>query len=253
MKTAIVIPARYASKRLPGKPLLRTTGKYLVQHVYEEACKTRCADVVMVATDDPRIEAAVTSFGGRVIMTRREHRSGTDRVAEAARQLESDIIINLQGDEPLVDAEAIDLLPDLLDRDGAADVATLATPIKSIDRWQNPNCVKVVCDTHGRALYFSRSPIPFVREGQPEFQSNPPHFLQHLGLYAYRRTFLFQLAMTKPPAMEKYEKLEQLRILALGRQIRVGITTHTAFGVDTLADYEQFVKMHRAVQARRAA
>src|SRR5262249_3333807 len=223
MKTAIVIPARYASKRLPGKPLLRSTGKYLIQHVYEQACKSRRANVVIVATDDPRIEAAVKRFGGRVAITRRDHPSGTDRVAEVARQLDADIIINLQGDEPLVTPESIDLLPELLERDSAAEVATLAAPIRSYEQWQNPHCVKVVCDHHQRALYFSRAPIPLIRDGQPNFHADPPHFLQHLGLYAYRRPFLLQLAQTSPSFLESYEKLEQLRILTLGRQIRVGI------------------------------
>src|SRR5712692_4758091 len=128
MKTAIVIPARYASTRLPGKPLLRTTGKFLVQHVYERACESK-ADQVIVATDDPRIVAAVESFGGRVVMTRRDHPSGTDRIAEVARRLDADVIVNLQGDEPLVDPATLDLLPGLLKRDGDADMATVAVPI----------------------------------------------------------------------------------------------------------------------------
>src|SRR5436309_315269 len=157
MKTAIVIPARYASSRLPGKPLLRETGKYLVQHVYERACQSQ-ADEVIVATDDARIKEAVESFGGRVAMTREDHPSGTDRVAEVARELFADVIVNLQGDEPLIDPSTLDLLPELLDRDSDADVATLAVPIRSIERWQDANCVKVVRNCFGRALYFSRSP-----------------------------------------------------------------------------------------------
>src|SRR5438105_3635740 len=146
MKTAIVIPARYASTRLPGKPLLRQTGKYLIQHVYERACQARRAGHVTVATDDPRIVAAVQSFGGRVVLTRRDHPSGTDRVAEVARGLDADVIINLQGDEPLIDPTALDLLPSLLKCDEKAAMATLAVPITSMEQWQNPNCVKVVCD-----------------------------------------------------------------------------------------------------------
>src|SRR5437660_1395199 len=154
MRTAIVIPARYASQRLPGKPLLRATGKYLVQHVYERARQSRRAGRVIVATDDPRIRAAVESFGGEVALTGRHHPSGTDRVAEVARRLDADVVVNLQGDEPLIDPAALDLLPDLLARDPGADVATLAVPITSTDQWQNPNCVKVVCSAAGRALYF---------------------------------------------------------------------------------------------------
>lgn len=245
MRSAIVIPARYASSRLPGKPLLRETGKYLVQHVYEQACKSR-AQSVIVATDDERIQRAVQSFGGRVIMTRPDHASGTDRVAEVARSLDVDIIVNLQGDEPLIDPETLDLLPELLERDREADVATLAVPIRSLLRWQDPNCVKVVCDARGRALYFSRSPIPFVRGGRPDFGAAPHCFLQHLGLYAYRREFLLHLASLPPEPLEELEKLEQLRVLALGRRIHVGIVAHESRGVDTPADYEQFVKEYRA-------
>jgi 3-deoxy-manno-octulosonate cytidylyltransferase (CMP-KDO synthetase) len=233
VKTAIIIPARYASTRLPGKPLLRTTGKYLVQHVYERACRSK-ADLVIVATDDPRIVAAVESFGGRVVMTRRDHPSGTDRVAEVARRLDADAIVNLQGDEPLIDPASLDLLPALLERDVDADVATLATPITSLEQYHNPNCVKVVRDACGRALYFSRSPIPHVRAGRPDFSADPPCFLQHLGLYAYRRRFLFSLAALPPDPLEDLEKLEQLRVLALGRRIHVGIVRHAAGGVGRL-------------------
>src|SRR5262249_36677185 len=169
MKTAIVIPARYASQRLPGKPLLRQTGKYLIQHVHERACQSRRAGQVVVATDDPRIVAAVEGFGGRAVLTRRDHASGTDRVAAVAQQLDADIVVNPEGAARLVDPSALDLLPDLLRRDPGADMATLATPIVSEEQWRDPNCVKVVCDAAGRALYFSRSPIPCVRDGRPDF------------------------------------------------------------------------------------
>lgn len=245
MKTAIVIPARYASSRLPGKPLLKTTGKYLIEHVYERASQARCAQEVIVATDDPRIRAAVESFGGKVAMTRRDHASGTDRIAEVALGLEADVVINLQGDEPLIDPAAVDLLPDLLEQDTYADVATLAVPIRSVEQWRNPNCVKVACDADGHALYFSRSPIPFVREGQPNFRAEPPQFLQHLGIYAYRRRFLMQLAMQPPQPLEQLEKLEQLRVLAIGRRISVGIVRQASIGVDTYEDYERFVQAYR--------
>jgi 3-deoxy-manno-octulosonate cytidylyltransferase (CMP-KDO synthetase) len=245
VNTAIVIPARFASTRLPGKPLLRQTGKYLIQHVYERACQARRANLVVVATDDPRIEAAVAGFGGRVVRTRRDHASGTDRVAEVARMLNADVVINLQGDEPLVQPSDLDLLPGLLERNPDADVATLAVPLTKAEDWRDPNRVKVVCDQSGRALYFSRSPIPFVRDGQPDFQAQPPRFLQHLGLYAYRREFLLQLASLPPSPLEEIEKLEQLRILALGRAIQVGVVHQAAIGVDTLADYEDFVRHYR--------
>ena len=253
MKTAIVIPARYGSRRLPGKPLLRQTGKYLIQHVYERACQAVRASTVVVATDDPRIVAAVEGFGGRVLLTRRDHASGTDRVAEAARRLDADVVVNLQGDEPLVDPAALDLLPQLLERDPEADMATLAVPAASPEQWQDPNCVKVVRDAAGRALYFSRSPIPHVRDGRPDFAATPPRFLVHLGLYAYRRPFLLGLAAQAPEPLEELEKLEQLRALALGRRIHVGVVAGAAAGVDTYEDYERFVQTYRRQQAARAA
>ncbi len=244
MKTAIIIPARYASSRLPGKPLLKETGKFLIQHVYEQACQTQAHEVI-VATDDQRIFDAVAGFGGRAVMTRGDHASGTDRVAEVARKLEADVIVNLQGDEPLIDPADLDLLPDLLKQDPAADVATLAARITSVDQWNDPNCVKVVCDSCGRALYFSRSPIPFVRDGRPDFLRQPPQFLQHLGLYAYKRSFLLKLATLPPEPLEELEKLEQLRVLAIGRCIHVGIVKHAARGVDTPADYQRFVATYQ--------
>ncbi|MCI0684457.1 MAG: 3-deoxy-manno-octulosonate cytidylyltransferase [Gemmataceae bacterium] len=247
MKTAIVIPARYASSRLPGKPLLKETGKYLIQHVVENAWRSR-ADAVIVATDDERILAAVRSFGGQAVLTRADHVSGTDRVAEAARDLDADIIVNLQGDEPQLAPAILDMLPGLLVSDREAVMATLAVPITSPEPWRDPNCVKVVCDQHGRALYFSRSPIPHVRDGEPDFGREPPLFLQHLGLYAYRRDFLLRLATLPPAPLEELEKLEQLRVLALGCQIAVGVVRHAGRGVDTPADYVRFVEAYRASQ-----
>jgi 3-deoxy-manno-octulosonate cytidylyltransferase (CMP-KDO synthetase) len=248
MKTAIIIPARHASTRLPGKPLLRATGKYLIQHVYERACASH-ADEVLVATDDQRILDAVRSFGGRAVLTRADHPSGTDRVAEVAATLACDVIINLQGDEPLIEPGTLDQLPRLLEGDPDADVATLATPIRSLEQWHDPSCVKVVRDEGGRALYFSRSPIPFVRDAAPDFAALPAVFLQHLGLYAYRRGFLLELAALPPPPLELLEKLEQLRVLAAGRRIQVAVVEQAARGVDTPADYERFVRTFRRDQA----
>jgi len=253
MKTAIVIPARYRSSRLPGKPLLRETGKYLIQHVYERACQAKRANHVLVATDDPRIAAAVEHFGGRVVLTRRDHPSGTDRVAEVARGLEADVIVNLQGDEPLIEPATLDLLPQMLQRDPEVAMATVAAPIPSLEQWHDPNCVKVVCDANARALYFSRSPIPFVRDGRPDFSAQPGHFLQHLGLYAYRRDFLLRLAQLPLAPLEQLEKLEQLRVLAAGYRIAVGIVPHASIGVDTMEDYQRFVKIYRRGRLRNAA
>src|SRR5262249_30181918 len=237
--------ARYGSRRLPGKPLLRQTGKYLVQHVYERACQATRAGTVVVATDDPRIVAAVEGFGGRVLLTRRDHARGTHRPAEAARRLDADRVVTLQGDEPLVDPAALDLLPQLLERDPEADMATLAVPAAGPEQWQDPNCVKVVRDAAGRALYFSRSPIPHVRDGRPSFAARPPRFLQHLGVYAYRRRFLLSLATLPPEPLEELEKLEQLRVLALGRRIQVGVVEHAGRGVDTYDDDLRFVASYR--------
>lgn len=255
MKTAIIIPARYASRRLPAKPLLRETGKFLIQHVYERACESN-ADTVIVATDDARIADAVKSFGGNVAMTRADHPSGTDRVAEVAAHLDADIIVNVQGDEPMIEPATLDILAQLLKSDprasdcltpGLAEMATLATPITSIEQWRDPNCVKVVCDQQGRALYFSRSPIPYVRDADPNFATGG--FLQHLGLYAYRRRFLLKLATLPPEPSEQLEKLEQLRVLALGYRIQVGVVPHAHRGVDTPADYQRFVEIHRKQEA----
>jgi 3-deoxy-manno-octulosonate cytidylyltransferase (CMP-KDO synthetase) len=253
MRAAIVIPARYSSSRLPGKPLLRATGKYLIQHVYEQACRAKCAADVIVATDDDRIRGAVESFGGRVAMTRADHPSGTDRVAEVAAGLTVDVVVNLQGDEPLIEPAALDLLAGLLAGDPASDMATLGVPITDRDAYLSPNVVKVVCDDRGRALYFSRSPIPMVRDGEPDFAARPPRFLQHLGLYAYRREFLLRIADTPPHVLEESEKLEQLRVLGVGGTIMLGTVAHASRGVDTPADYDAFVRAYREGQLNRAA
>ena len=248
-----IIPARYASTRFPGKPLALIAGKPLIQRVVEQCQKAKSLSEVVVATDDSRISAAVKSFGGRVVLTRRDHPSGTDRVAEVARQVDGDMIVNLQGDEPLVEPAALDLLPELLRRDRGSDMATLAVPITNQEQWENPNCVKVVRDANGRALFFSRSPIPFVREGEPDFARRPPLFLQHLGLYAYRRDFLVRLAQLPTVPLEETEKLEQLRVLAVGKCICVGLVQHAGRGVDTPADYARFVESWRQLQAGQAA
>jgi 3-deoxy-manno-octulosonate cytidylyltransferase (CMP-KDO synthetase) len=247
MRTAIVIPARYASTRLPAKALLRETGKYLVQHVYEQARRVRGVETVIVATDDGRIVSAVESFGGKAVMTRTDHPSGTDRVAEVARSLDADVVVNLQGDEPLIDPAAIELLVNLLRKDPNPEMATLAIPILDEETYRNPNCVKVVCCEDGSALYFSRSPIPYVRDGQPDFRQTPPRFLHHLGLYAYRRNALLALSAQQPHPLEQLEKLEQLRALGNGWTILVGVVEHAGRGVDTPADYERFVAEYRAL------
>jgi 3-deoxy-manno-octulosonate cytidylyltransferase (CMP-KDO synthetase) len=206
---------------------------------------------VIIAADDPRIVAAARHFGGRCVLTRRDHPSGTDRIAEVARSLDADILINLQGDEPEIDPASLDLLPQLLRVNPAADMATLATPIRDRATLENPNCVKVVCDAAGRALYFSRSPIPHVRDGEPDFAADPPRFLHHVGLYAYRREFLLELTGRPPAMLEQVEKLEQLRALAMGRTIQVGLVAHAGRGVDTFEDYERFRRRAASSDADR--
>lgn len=248
MRTLAVIPARYASTRLPAKPLLRATGKYLIEHVYERASQAKNIDHVIVATDDQRIASAVKSFGGHVAMTREDHASGTDRVAEVAQSLHAEIIVNLQGDEPLIEPDALNFVADILQRNAQASMSTLATPLRSMDQYHNPNCVKVVVGDLGQALYFSRSPIPFVRDGEPMLAAEPFQFFLHLGIYAYRREFLLKLAQSPVSPVERLEKLEQLRVLAMGHRIQVGVVAEASAGVDTPEDYDRFVAQWKKMQ-----
>jgi 3-deoxy-manno-octulosonate cytidylyltransferase (CMP-KDO synthetase) len=240
----IVIPARLASTRLPGKLLLRETGKPLIQHTYEAAQKARRPAGICVATDHEEIFRAVEAFGGKAVMTSPDCPSGADRVAEVAARLTGvDIIVNLQGDEPELTGQSIDLVIKLLEDDLGAVMATLATPIRSRSQWEDPACVKVVFDAHGRVLYFSRSPIPCPRQWDENLLfSAPPVFYQHVGIYAYRREFLMKLAAMPPSALEKLEKLEQLRVLQAGYPILIGVVDEPTFGIDTPEDYRAFVE-----------
>ncbi|WP_227657639.1 3-deoxy-manno-octulosonate cytidylyltransferase [Candidatus Magnetaquicoccus inordinatus] len=231
---AVIIPARYASSRLPGKPLLDLAGKPMIQHVYERAMQAQVAHVV-VATDDERIVSAVQAFGGQVVMTSPSHPSGTDRVAEAARSLQADIIVNVQGDEPLLDPQVINQVAAPLVADATLVMATAAHPLHEQATARDPNVVKVVCNRQGNALYFSRAPIPYDRDPAPKTAP----LLRHLGLYAYRADFLQKLATLPPTPLEQRERLEQLRVLEEGYLIRVVITEQAAIGVDTPADAEQ--------------
>ncbi len=247
MEIVAVIPARFASTRLPGKPLLSETGRPLIQHVVEAARRARRLDRVIVATDDRRIADAVTAFGGECILTRVDHPTGTDRVAEVAADLPgARIVVNLQGDEPEISGHALDLVVSLLEHDPEAPMATLATPIRAEAVYRDPSCVKVVCARAGRALYFSRSPIPCFRDGLPDLASDPPRAYLHLGLYAYRRDFLLGLAALSPSPLESAEKLEQLRVLEAGHPIAVGIVDEPSIGIDTPEDYRRFVERWRA-------
>jgi len=251
LKSYLVIPARLASTRMPRKLLLRETGKSLIQHTYEAARQARRPSGVCVATDHEEIFREVQSFGGKAVMTDPEAPSGTDRVAEVARGLcDVDIIVNVQGDEPDLAGESIDLVIKLLEDDRTAVMATLATPIRNQQQWEDPACVKVVFDCRGRALYFSRSPIPYPRQWeQGMFYIDPPKFHQHVGLYAYRRDFLLTLAAMPPSPLERLEKLEQLRVLEAGYSILVGVVDKHTFGIDTPEDYRAFVEKYSSRSA----
>ena len=243
----IVIPARLASSRLAEKLLLRETGKPLIQHTYEAAMAAKRPSGVCVATDHEGIFDEVRSFGGRAKMTSPHAASGTDRVAEAARELtDVDIIVNVQGDEPELSGKSIDLAIRMLEEDPTAVMSTLATPIRRRQQLEDPACVKVVFDSAGRALYFSRSPIPHARKWSDQLlAADPPHFHQHIGLYAYRREFLLRISQLPQSQMEKLEQLEQLRVLDAGYSIRVGVVDEPTFGIDTPADYRRFVERRR--------
>lgn len=243
MDVVAIIPARYGSTRFPGKPLASATGKCLIQHVYERAAAARMVRRCIVATDDERIAAAVREFGGQARMTRPDHPSGTDRIAEVVREspgADDDIILNVQGDEPEIEPAYLDrLVARLAAEPRACPVATLACPFPADGDPRDPNCVKVVTNDAGRALYFSRSLIPYPRDGGGD--AAPARCRLHLGVYAYRRWFLLQLATWPPGALEQTEKLEQLRVLERGYALAVEVVERACVGIDTPHDYEQFV------------
>ena len=243
MRSLIVIPARRHSTRLPEKMLLAETGKSLIQHTVEAAGKNSRTDRIIVATDDQQIASTVEGFGGVAQMTSKDHVSGTDRVAEvAANEPSFDIVVNLQGDEPEIPGAAIDLAISLLEQNPEAMVSTLATPIRSRELLNDSACVKVVLDQRGRAMYFSRSPIPHARQWSDELlETQPGNFLQHVGLYAYRREFLLQFPDLPSCPAEKLESLEQLRVLSAGYPVFVGLIDQPVVGIDTPEDYELFV------------
>ncbi len=250
MSVVAVIPARYGSTRLAGKALLAETGKYLVQHVYEQAARASRVGRVIVATDDQRIVRAVREFGGEAQMTRADHASGTDRIAEVARGLEARVgfVLNVQGDEPEIEPESIDRLVAVMEERSECAVGTLACPFESVAVAENPNNVKVVVDEAGRALYFSRSLIPHPREPADRAR-DPGRWLLHLGIYAYRREFLERFSQWGPTPLEQMEKLEQLRVLERGERMAVAVVERAAVGIDTAEDYAAFVTRWRARNA----
>ena len=244
MKFMAIIPARYASTRFPGKPLAVLGGKTVIQRVYEQVASL--LDEVYVATDDERIFSCVEAFGGRAVMTRSDHRSGTDRIEEAAEKIgsDADVIINVQGDEPFIQPSQIQTLMSLFDAP-ETQIGTLGKRFESMEGVGNPNSPKIVTDRRGFALYFSRSPIPYIRgKEQSEWLDAYP-FLKHLGIYAYRREVLREVTQLPQGSLEKAESLEQLRWLENGYRIRVGLTDVETVGIDTPEDLvraEEFLK-----------
>lgn len=252
MTTVAVIPARYAATRFPGKPLANETGKYLIQHVYEQARECRNIDRAIVATEDERIVAAVKSFGGEVLMTRADHLTGTDRVGEVVEALglsDEDIVLNVQGDEPEVSPIVLDrLVVRMKDSTGGATIGTVAArfdddgPKVGSGSPLDPNCVKVVVDAAGEAMYFSRSPIPFPRD-TGGVVDRPSRWLLHMGVYAFRTAALRRVTgqRLQPSVLERAESLEQLRWLENGMRIAVVLVEQRSVGIDTPEDYAAFV------------
>jgi 3-deoxy-manno-octulosonate cytidylyltransferase (CMP-KDO synthetase) len=249
MKAVAIIPARYASTRLPGKPLIVIKGKTLIQYVYERV-KESSVEQVIVATDDERIVAAVKKFGGEAVLTSPNHQSGTERVAEVAASINADIVVNCQGDEPLIEPEAIDKAIAAFAEDPSIMVTTLITPLEKGEDLCNPHLVKVVVDHEGYALYFSRSLIPYPRDlletrntTQPGNEEKLAGYWRHIGLYAFRREFLLTSTALPPSPLETREKLEQLRILENGYRIKTVICSTPSIGIDTPEDVERFTAL----------
>lgn len=229
-----IVPARYESTRLPGKPLALIDGKPMIRHVYERARAVALVERVLVATDDARIADAVRGFGGDVVMTSAAHQSGTDRIAEVAATLDAEIVVNVQGDLPFLDADMLGATITLMRADSVLPMATVKTPIRDAAEMANPNVVKVVTDRDGYALYFSRSPLPYWRRPGGGILG-----YKHIGLYAYRREFLLTFARLAPTPLERAESLEQLRALEWGFRIKVAETTTAGVEVDTPEDLER--------------
>ena len=240
MNVLAVIPARYTSSRFPGKPVASIAGKPMIQHVVERVRRAQRVSRTLVATDAPAIRDAVQAFGGEAVLTRRDHLTGTDRVAEVAAHISADIYVNVQGDEPLIDPEAIDGLVAALIEDAAVQVASTAAAIRQPNDIMDPNITKVVRDFDGNALYFSRAPIPWVRDRQ---ESVAARHWKHIGLYAFRREALIDFPTLPPGELERLEQLEQLRWLENGYRIRIVETEYDAVSVDVPADIDRVEKL----------
>lgn len=246
MKFIGIIPSRFASTRFPGKPLADINGKTMIQRVYEQVSKA--LDVAVVATDDERIQKAVADFGGKVVLTSQDHQSGTDRCAEAIEKIREmfgddyDVVINIQGDEPFIQPQQINALKDCF-ADTNTHIATLIKPITQTQELFDPNKVKVVVDQKGKALYFSRSPIPYIRKVDKDQWLEKSTFYKHIGMYAYRYEVLKQITKLKQSNLEISESLEQLRWLENGYTIKTDITHHESIGIDTPQDLERVKEM----------
>ncbi|MFW6380982.1 MAG: 3-deoxy-manno-octulosonate cytidylyltransferase [Bacillota bacterium] len=232
MESVAVIPARYQSQRFPGKPLAGIAGYPMIQHVYRRVARVKDLDRVIVATDDRRIYETVKGFGGEVVMTSVEHRSGTDRIAEVALGLSADVIVNVQGDEPLIKPGMVSAAIQPFYGDDSLKMSTLKKEIADSSELEDPNVVKVVCDREGNALYFSRSLLPYSRGQRPTY-------FKHIGLYVYDRQFLLEYSQMQPTPLEKTERLEQLRVLENGYRIKVIETEEDSIGVDTPEDVQK--------------
>ena len=240
MKIIVVIPARYESTRFPGKVLAKETGKYLIQHTWEQVKKASIVEKIIIATDSEKVLSACKSFGAECVMTSAEHQSGTDRIAEAVEKIDADIVINVQADEPEIEPANIELLAKLMLDNPQAKMATLIAKFENKEQIANPNIVKAIIGKDRFAKYFSRSVIPYCRKNGPVGDIND--YYRHLGIYAYTKDFL--LHITKLPAgkLEQIEQLEQLRVLEYGFEILTGLVKHIAPGIDTQEQYLEFVK-----------
>ena len=251
------LPARYNSTRFPGKVLAKDTGKFLIQHTYEQACLAELPQKVIIATDDRKVVAAAESFGAECVLTSPEHKSGTDRIAEAIKKLSAercplnadDIVVNIQADEPEIDPANIDKVAELLLHNPDVPMVTLAAEFQNPDQIADPNIVKVITDTKGRAIYFSRAPIPYDRETSGI--GNVAQYLRHIGIYAYRKDFLLKVAALPQTPLEKIEKLEQLRAIENGFGILVAKVEHVCSGIDTPQQYAEFVVRYESKVKRR--
>lgn len=242
-----VIPARYGSQRLPAKPLVDLLGKPMVQRVYERVKLATLPTNVVVATDDERIAAVVRKFGGNVVMTSSEIRSGSDRVAAVAREVPGDVFVNVQGDEPLIAPGMVDQAVRVVLDDLSTEVGTLVKKIESVEELIDPNIVKVVVSAEGAALYFSRSVIPFIRDVPDQSQWLQRHtFYKHIGIYVFRTSFLLNYTTMQESSLERAERLEQLRILEQGYTIKVGITQYDSVPIDTRDDVERVIELLRS-------